>query len=144
MPAKDLYHEHVKQALIKDGWTITDDPLSLPWGSTTLKVDLGAERLIGAEKGTQKIAVEVKSFVSQSRTDDLEDALGQIVLYRYLLRKFQPERALFLALRVDVYQSFIRQPHVNGLLKAENVWLLVFDPVTEEIEEWISWNDTET
>jgi hypothetical protein len=26
MPAKDLYHEAVKNALIKDGWTITADP----------------------------------------------------------------------------------------------------------------------
>jgi hypothetical protein len=29
MPAKDIYHETVKNALIKDGWTITDDPLKL-------------------------------------------------------------------------------------------------------------------
>jgi XisH protein len=27
--AKDLFHEAVKKALIKDGWTITDDPLRL-------------------------------------------------------------------------------------------------------------------
>ncbi len=30
--AKDIYHEHVKAALIKDGWTITDDPLVLRKG----------------------------------------------------------------------------------------------------------------
>ena len=29
MPAKDIYHETVKNALIKDGWTITDDHLKL-------------------------------------------------------------------------------------------------------------------
>lgn len=29
MPAKDLYHEHVKNALIKDGWEITSDPLTI-------------------------------------------------------------------------------------------------------------------
>ncbi len=29
MPAKDIYHNQVKNALIKDGWTITDDPLIL-------------------------------------------------------------------------------------------------------------------
>ena len=27
MPAKDIYHDTVKNALIKDGWTITHDPL---------------------------------------------------------------------------------------------------------------------
>jgi hypothetical protein len=29
MPAKDIYHNIVCTALIKDGWTITDDPLIL-------------------------------------------------------------------------------------------------------------------
>jgi XisH protein len=24
--ARDIYHEHVKEALIKDGWTVTHDP----------------------------------------------------------------------------------------------------------------------
>src|SRR2546430_4279121 len=86
-----------KQALIKDGWTITDDPLSLPWGSTTLKVDLGAERLIGAEKGTQKIAVEVKSFVrSEEHTSELQSQSNLVC--RLLLEKkkihlrFSPDR----------------------------------------------------
>ena len=27
MPAKDIYHDQVKTALVKDGWTITHDPL---------------------------------------------------------------------------------------------------------------------
>ena len=38
MPAKDIYHETVKNALIKDGWTITDDPLKLTIGSRSLYV----------------------------------------------------------------------------------------------------------
>ncbi|MEB3282115.1 MAG: element excision factor XisH family protein [Lyngbya sp.] len=32
MPAKDFYHDTVKNALIKDGWRITNDPLRLKWG----------------------------------------------------------------------------------------------------------------
>ena len=50
MPAKDIYHETVKNALIKDGWTITDDPLKLTIGSRSLYVDLGAEKLICSPK----------------------------------------------------------------------------------------------
>lgn len=57
MPAKDIYHEIVKQALIKNDWTITDDPLKLTIGGRSLYVDLGAEKLIAAQKGNQKIAV---------------------------------------------------------------------------------------
>jgi XisH protein len=63
MPAKDRYHDTVKNALIKDGWTITHDPLRIRLArGKNLFVDLGAERLLAAERGTEKIAVEVKSF----------------------------------------------------------------------------------
>jgi hypothetical protein len=52
MPAKDRYHQTVKNALIKDGWTITNDPLHLRWGNKDMYVDLRAERLFSAEKGS--------------------------------------------------------------------------------------------
>ena len=42
--AKDIIHNAVKNALIKDGWTITDDPLTLTYEDATVFVDLGAER----------------------------------------------------------------------------------------------------
>ena len=31
MSAKDVFHEVVKKALQKDGWQITQDPLSSVW-----------------------------------------------------------------------------------------------------------------
>jgi hypothetical protein len=86
MPAKDIYHDTVKNALIKDEWIITDDPLKLTIGSRSLYIDLGAEKLIGAQKGAQKIAVEIKSFISPSPVKDLENALGQYILYQNLLQ----------------------------------------------------------
>ncbi|MFM2431796.1 MAG: fdxN element excision controlling factor protein [Cyanobacteriota bacterium] len=43
MPAKDLFHDAVKAALVKDGWTVTHDPLTLKVGKKDLFVDLGAE-----------------------------------------------------------------------------------------------------
>jgi len=78
MPAKDIYHNVVKNALIRDGWIITHDPLRLQAGSKDLYVDLGAEQLIAAEKKEKKIAVEIKSFVGSSVVADLEQALGQV------------------------------------------------------------------
>lgn len=143
MAAKDIYHDQVRKALEKDGWTITHDPLSLPWGDTGVQIDLGAERLIAAEKGSHKIAVEIKSFLNPSRVDDLKNAFGQFGLYEYLLREHHPERELFLAVRQDVYDSFISKPHVAGFLKAKNVWLLIFEPTTEEVVTWINWIATE-
>jgi len=62
MPAKDIYHDSVKNALIKDGWTITHDPLMLRWGKKDMFIDLGAEFILAAEKSDRKIAVEIKSL----------------------------------------------------------------------------------
>lgn len=64
MAAKDLIHNAVKQALIKDGWTVTDDPYTLAYAEdVTVFVDLGAERLIAAQRDLDKIAVEIKPLV---------------------------------------------------------------------------------
>ncbi len=97
MPALDHYHEAVRNALIKDGWTITDDPLTLTVGADRIPIDLAAERVIAAYKGVRKIAVEIKTFAGASRIADLESALGQYVLYRMALRRAEPDRELFLA-----------------------------------------------
>ncbi len=128
----------------KSDWTITDDPYGMKWGRSTLQIDLGAERLIAAEKGLDKIAVEIKSFVGRSPVDDLEDALGQLVVYRHLLRKQEPERLLYLAVSDTVYADFLSQPHVQPLLAEENIRLIVFAPEQEEILKWINWTDTAT
>jgi hypothetical protein len=144
MAAKDLFHQHVRHALENDGWTITHDPLRLPWGSAPVQIDLGAEKVLAAEKGERKIAVEVKSFLRSSRTEDLEDAMGQLVLYRYLLRRTNTPRELYLAIRQDVYDSFIALSHVTEFLQAEQVKLVIFNPLTEEITQWIEWNNTAT
>lgn len=85
MPARDYYHNVVRNSIEKDGWVITHDPyrLKLKRGKN-LFIDLGAERLVAAEKGSEKIAIEIKSFRSASDMKDLEEALGQFVLYEHL------------------------------------------------------------
>lgn len=63
MPARDLYHDAVVQALIEDGWEITHDPLLLSYGGKNLFVDLGAEPVaFAARRGEQKIASKSKAF----------------------------------------------------------------------------------
>src|SRR5215210_4784263 len=81
MPARDVYHDTVKHALIVDGWAITHDPLRLAWGLKDMYIDLGAEQLVGAERAGRKIAVEIKSFLGPSQMDDLEKAVGQYLVY---------------------------------------------------------------
>jgi hypothetical protein len=76
MSRKDRFHQAVKNALEKDGWTITHDPLSLKIGTLRLQVDLGAEKLIAAQKNNQKITVEIKSFLRASKITDFYQAFG--------------------------------------------------------------------
>ncbi len=70
MSARDIFHDSVKHALEKDGWTVTHDPLLLEFGGVEMQVDLGAEKLLAAEKAGRKIAVEPKSFVGPSNISD--------------------------------------------------------------------------
>lgn len=136
MAAKDIYHDAVRAALTKDGWTITHDPLVLRWGSKDLYVDLGAERLLAAEKAGQRIAVEVKSFVSASEVADLEGALGQFILYHDVLGRIEPERTLYLAIRDVVFTDVFQEPIGEILLENNRLRLVVFDPEREEIVTW--------
>lgn len=76
MPAKDIYHDTVKRALEKDGWTITGEDFQLPWGGKRGFIDILANKLFVAEKGKRKIAVEVKSFIGKSNLSELEKAIG--------------------------------------------------------------------
>ncbi|MDB5323643.1 MAG: XisH protein [Phycisphaerales bacterium] len=138
MPARDLYHDVVKRSLVKDGWTITHDPLVLKWGAKDLYVDLGAERLLAAERRGERIAIEVKSFLGPSDVDDLEKALGQFILYHDLLAERDPDRILFLAVSIDVWRDIFEEPIGELLLAKKRLRVLVFDPKEEEILRWTS------
>lgn len=82
MPKLDIIHNAVKNALIKDGWLVTDDPYVIQYRRTVLYADLGAEHPIAVERDGQKLVVEVKSFVGASKIQDLKEALGQYDIYR--------------------------------------------------------------
>jgi hypothetical protein len=136
MPTKDLYHDTVKAALDKDGWTVTDN-LSLKVGKRDLFIDMGAEKLLIAERANQKIAVEVKSFIGASPVSDLEQALGQYLLYEDLMQTQYPDRLLYLAIRDTVYSSFFQEEIVQIVLASRRLKLLIFDEIQEVIIQWI-------
>ncbi|MBR8826610.1 MAG: XisH family protein [Gomphosphaeria aponina SAG 52.96 = DSM 107014] len=139
MPAKDIYHITVKNALIKDGWTMSHDPLRIRLArGKNLFVDLGAERLIGATKNTQNIAVEIKSFTRPSDMKDLEEAVGQFVLYNHLLRRYYPDYKLYLAVSERVRKSVFEEEAGQTLIEDGIISLLSFNPELEEIVKWIS------
>lgn len=131
-----MYHDAVRSALIKDGWTITHDPFRLSWGGRDMYVDLGAERLLAAEKDEHRIAVEVKSFVGASEMQDLERAIGQFVLYKTVLAEREPDRALFLAVPQFILQDVFEQPLGELLIENNLVQVMGFDPDEEIIVQW--------
>lgn len=138
MPAKDFHHDSVKRALAKDGWSITHDPLVLKAGTKDLFVDLGAERLLAAERAGEKIAVEVKSFGGPSDVADLERALGQFVLYSEILLEQEPDRVLFLAIPRHAWDELFEEPIGKILLEKRRLRLVVYDVQEESIIRWTS------
>lgn len=139
MAARDKFHTAVKQALIKEQWSITHDPLNLKFGEyDQVQIDLGAEKVLAAEKDGEKIAVEIKSFLSDSSIFDFHVALGQFLNYRLVLEKEAPQRVLFLAVPTYAYDSFFQKELPKAIISRYGLKLIVYDPINEVITQWIS------
>jgi len=136
MPARDFYHDTVKNVLIKDGWTITHDPFPLRYGIRRLYADLGAEKLFAAAKASRKIVVEVKSFSGPSEVTDLQEALGAYGMYRHILADTHPGWELYLAVPQDAYYSIFSEPLGQLIITRESLRLLVFDQIAEVLVQW--------
>jgi len=136
MSTRDLFHRAVKQALIKDGWIITNDPLTIRIERVKLEIDLGAEKVFAAEKDGQKIAVEVKSFISPSNISDFHNALGQFLNYRLALQMTESNRVLYLAVPIDIFNTFFQERFTQAAILEYNLKILAYDPNKEEIVLW--------
>ncbi|MBD2531049.1 XisH family protein [Nostoc flagelliforme FACHB-838] len=137
MSAKDIFHNTVKVALEKDGWKITHDPLFFNLSEQIrIKIDLGAQKLISADKGEQKIAVEVKSFIGVSAISEFHTAVGQFLNYRVALEQKDSERVLYLAISKDIYQEFFIDSFIQSVLERYEIKLLVFHVQKQEIVLW--------
>ncbi len=138
MPARDKVHHIVKNALINDGWQITHDPYSMKLGSADLFVDLGAEKLIAAEKGNVKIAVEVKSFLGKSIIAETQDAIGQFLMYQVVMSEFEANRVLYLAIEEEIFDNEFSDALKTLLLEKLNIKLLIFRASEEGIVKWLT------
>ncbi len=136
MPAKDMFHEVVKQSLVKDGWIITHDPLYLRTGGVEYYIDLGAEKIIAAEKNGEKIAVEIKSFVGLSAISQFHTALGQYMEYLLALEYEHPQRILYLAVPTDIYETFFALQFIQQVVQKYQLKLLIYSVKEEAIITW--------
>ncbi|MBK7872950.1 MAG: element excision factor XisH family protein [Saprospiraceae bacterium] len=135
--ARDKFHDEVRLALESDGWQITDDPLSFKIGKLQVQIDLGAERVIAAERGADKIAVEIKTFGSPSFITALYEAVGKYVIYRSVLKEMQPERMLFLAIPKSIFNRFFEESVIQQLIQDEDFKIIIYDQHSQIITKWI-------
>lgn len=148
MPKKDKIHEIVKKAIIKSGWEITDDPYVISYGERFLFIDLGARDseninatnsiIIGAKQNEKIIAIEIKEFTSHSPIADLEQAIGQYILYQLLLKEVEPSRKLYLAITTKMNEEIFNEPIGQLVIKELKLNLMIIDINKEEIIQWIN------
>ena len=117
--ARDMFHQAAKNALIKEQWTITSDPLRFSYGDVNFQV-------------------EIKSFLNPSAVTDFYVALGQFLSYRLALEAVEPERLLYLAVPADAYRAFFRLEFTQAAIRKYQLLLFVYEPVDEVIIQWIS------
>ncbi len=137
MPRKDTIHEAVKHALVKDGWTITHDPYIIKYGDEKVLIDLAAELPLAAERNGQQIAVEIKSFIGQSPMNDLENAMGQYMVYAGILSDVDATRKLYLAISSVIYDQMLQVKAFQRMRELHRLPLLIVRVSSEEISEWI-------
>lgn len=133
--AKDRFHNAVKTALEKEGWTITADPYQVSVGDVDFEIDLAAQ-MLAAERAGEKIAVEIKSFIGRSNVSEFHTALGQFMNYQFALEEFDPQRKLYLAIPDSVYQSFFQRRFTRSVVERTRINLLVYDEKQELIVQW--------
>jgi len=134
--AKDLFHEAVKAALLKEEWIITADPLRIKIDGVKLEIDLAADKVVAAEKQGRKIAIEIKSFLNNSTITDFHAALGQFLNYRLGLTMTDSDRILYLAVPEDTFESFFQERFVQEAIKLYELRLLIYDSDQEIIVIW--------
>ena len=137
MSAKDIVHEIVREALEKDGWVITHDPLFLRVSENIgMFLNLAANKVIIANRETLKIAVEVKSFVGLSAVTDFHLAIGQFLNYRLALEELEADRILYLAIPDDIYHNFFQDSFIQKVIDNYSIKLLIINTQQGEILLW--------
>ncbi len=136
--AKDIYHQVVKQALEKEGWKITHDPLRLFDKDVKIdyEIDLAAEKLLFAEKTNEKIAVEVKNFLRTSMIHEFHGVLGQYLVYQAALLQIEADRKLFLAISSSASEKLEDFLFLQQLIEQYRIKIIVFDESSMEIITW--------
>lgn len=135
--AKDKIHYAVKIALENDGWQVTDDPLVLFFDDDSVAIDLGAEKLIIAEKGTEKIAIEIKAFNQPSVIYEFHRAIGQYFNYQTALLEAHENRKLYVAIPDSILQKLMDTLVIRKSIERMQMKFIVVNIETQRVTQWI-------
>ncbi|MEM1121558.1 MAG: element excision factor XisH family protein [Bacteroidota bacterium] len=135
--ARDLIHHQVRRALEKEGWVITDDPFRLNANGVNLEIDIGAERVIAAQKGEEKIFIEIKTLNQRSILYAFYAAFGQYICYRDAIEENDMDNPLFLAIPLSAFKRIEENEFILNRLSKHGIRAVIVDTTSEKITKWI-------
>jgi len=134
--ARDIVHQIIREVLVNEGWVITQDPYILKDYDPDWEIDFGAEKVIAAERGKEKIAVEAKSYLGLSFAYEFHQILGQHLNYRAGLKRLEPDRTLYLAVPNDVYDLEFHRAGIQNSIEDYHLRFFVFSEQNKSILQW--------
>jgi len=135
--ARDLIHYAVKNALIKDGWNIANDPMTLKSKGTRVFIDLEATKFLLATKEKDSIAIEIKTFRNLYVLDDFYSALGKYLCYKLLLKNLKMEHFLYLGITNVTYKRLLQSSLVVDAIAAYELKFVIIHSKKEKVLQWI-------
>jgi hypothetical protein len=137
MPRLDNCHQHVSNALAKDGWIIARKSVFLTDRyKNDAFIDIDATRPTNGTQ-SQQIYVEVKCFDFPKDTAEFHRAIGQYIVYRGIMRRAGLPATLFLAVPSRSFDKYFN-PFMLEIVAQNGVNLLVVDMETEDVLQWIT------
>jgi len=134
VPAKDRHHDIVVRALAKSGWHVVAEQLAVILPTRRLWIDIQAIQ----EPSRQIVLVEVKGFENMpSPVDYLAAAVGQYVLCLAALEYTENPAVLYMAVPVAAFTGILSEELGRQAIRRADIKLMVFNPATEEIVQWI-------
>ncbi len=95
------------------------------------------ERIIAIERNTEKLAVEIKSFLGQNFSHEFYEAMGQYDNYFFALAEIDPNHEVVVAISTTIFESFFQRKYVQRLLELKRIPVVVIDIENQTIEQWI-------
>jgi hypothetical protein len=96
--------------------------------------------MIAAEKGNEKIAIEVKTFLAASFGNEFHAVLGQYINYLLGLSQIEPDRVLYLTVPLNIWETEFQRSGIQFSVNSMKVKTVIYNIETKKIVKWITYN----